>query len=134
MVIQSCSTSTSSTGWLKVAKDELEAPPQTVSHAGKLYLSEEAWVEKWKARDSKKLLGDGSGGRGGGWRGGAQIGVAKMVGTVMRIVHHHKGAKGWQGWVRISVSTILRIAIGVVNVLTGRRRRQPMWPRRRRLS
>jgi hypothetical protein len=58
------------TGWLKVAKDELKAPPPTVSHAGKLYLSKEAWVEKWKARDSKKPSGDGSGGRGGGRRGG----------------------------------------------------------------
>jgi hypothetical protein len=58
------------TGWLKVAKDELEAPPPTVSHAGKLYLSKEAWVEKWKARDSKKPSGDRSGGRGGGRRGG----------------------------------------------------------------
>jgi hypothetical protein len=30
------------TGRLKVAKDDLEAPPTSVNHAGKLYLSEEA--------------------------------------------------------------------------------------------
>jgi hypothetical protein len=57
------------TGRLRVAEDELEAPPPMINNAGKLYLSEEAW-EKWKAHDSKKSSGGGSGGRGGGRRGG----------------------------------------------------------------
>jgi hypothetical protein len=35
-------------GWLKATEDELEAPPASVNHAGKLYLPEEAWEEKWK--------------------------------------------------------------------------------------
>jgi hypothetical protein len=56
-------------GRLKVAGDELEAPPPTVNHASKLYLSEEAWEEKWKARDSKKSSDGGPGGRGGRGRG-----------------------------------------------------------------
>jgi hypothetical protein len=34
------------TGRLKAAEDELEAPPTSVNHAGKLYLLEEAWEEK----------------------------------------------------------------------------------------
>jgi hypothetical protein len=55
------------TGWLKAVEDELKAPPPTMNHAGKLYLSEEEWEEKWKAHDSKKPSGGGSGGRGGGW-------------------------------------------------------------------
>jgi hypothetical protein len=33
-------------GWLKATEDELEAPPTSVNHAGKLYLPEEAWEEK----------------------------------------------------------------------------------------
>jgi uncharacterized membrane protein YgcG len=52
------------TGRLKAAEEEFEAPPPTVNHAGKLYLSEEAWEEKWKLRAS--ATGGGSGGRGGG--------------------------------------------------------------------
>jgi hypothetical protein len=52
------------TGRLKAAEEEFEAPPPTVNHAGKLYLSEEAWEEKWKLRAS--AIGGGSGGRGGG--------------------------------------------------------------------
>jgi hypothetical protein len=58
------------TGKLKAAKEEIEAPPPIVNHAGKLYLSEEAWKEKWKQRDAKKPTGSGSGGRGGRRRSG----------------------------------------------------------------
>jgi hypothetical protein len=57
------------TGWLKAAEEELEVPPPTVHHNGKLYLSEEAWEEKWHLRDGEKNPGDGSGGRGGGRNG-----------------------------------------------------------------
>jgi hypothetical protein len=49
---------------LKVAEDELEAPPVSVNHAGKLYLSEEAWEEKWNLREGSD--GGGSRSRGGG--------------------------------------------------------------------
>jgi hypothetical protein len=57
------------TGRLKAAEDDLEAPPASVNHAGKLYLSEEAW-EKWKLREGSgsgggsSSRGDGGGGRG----------------------------------------------------------------------
>lgn len=54
------------TGRLKAAEEELEAPPPTVHHNGKLYLSEEAWEEKWRLRDGEKHPGDGLGGRSGG--------------------------------------------------------------------
>ncbi|KAG8088555.1 hypothetical protein GUJ93_ZPchr0010g8470 [Zizania palustris] len=53
------------TGRLKSA-EELEAPPPTVNHASKLYLSEEAWEEKWKLCASEKSTGGGPGGHGGG--------------------------------------------------------------------
>jgi hypothetical protein len=49
------------TGRLKAAKDDLEAPPASVNHAGK---SEEAW-EKWKLREGSGS-GGGSSSRGGG--------------------------------------------------------------------
>jgi hypothetical protein len=58
------------TGRLKAAEEELEAPPPTVHHNGKLYLSEEAWEEKWRLCDGEKNPGGGSGGRGGGRNGG----------------------------------------------------------------
>jgi hypothetical protein len=58
------------TGGLKAAEEELDAPHVSVNHTGKLYLSEEAWEEKWMARDSKKPTDGGPGGRGSGWRGG----------------------------------------------------------------
>jgi hypothetical protein len=44
-------------GRLKAAEQEMEGPPPTVNHNGKLYLTEEAWVEKWKLRDSDKQSG-----------------------------------------------------------------------------
>jgi hypothetical protein len=53
---------------LKAAEDDLEAPPASVNHAGKMYLSEEAWEEKWKLREGFGS-GGGSSSRGGG-RGG----------------------------------------------------------------
>jgi hypothetical protein len=58
------------TGCLKAVEEELEAPSSLVSHAGRLYLSEEAWEERRKQRDGKKPPGGGSGGRGGRGRGG----------------------------------------------------------------
>jgi hypothetical protein len=54
-------------GHLNLAEDELEAPLPTINHTGKLYLSEEAWEEKWKLRDGRKPSNGGPGGRG-GWR------------------------------------------------------------------
>jgi hypothetical protein len=52
------------TGLLKAAaEDELEAPPASVNHVGKLYLSKEAWEENWK-------LWKGSGGGGSSSSGG----------------------------------------------------------------
>jgi hypothetical protein len=57
-------------GRLKAAEEEFEAPPSSVSHAGKLYLLEEAWEERRKQRDGKKPTGGGPGGRGSGGRGG----------------------------------------------------------------
>jgi hypothetical protein len=55
------------TGRLKAAEDELEVPPASVNHAGKLYLSEEAWEEKWKLREGSN--GGRSSRKGGGGRG-----------------------------------------------------------------
>jgi hypothetical protein len=52
------------TGRLKAAEDDLEAPPASVNHVGKLYLSEEAWEEKWKLREGFSS-GGGSSSRGG---------------------------------------------------------------------
>jgi hypothetical protein len=52
-------------GRLKAAEDELEAPPTSVNHAGKLYLSEEAWEEKWKLREGSSGGGSSSRGNGG---------------------------------------------------------------------
>jgi hypothetical protein len=46
----------------------LEAPPVSVSHASKLYLSEEAWEEKWKLWEGSGG-GSGSNSRGGGGGG-----------------------------------------------------------------
>jgi hypothetical protein len=59
-------------GRLKAAEQKMKGPPPMVNHNGKLYLTEEAWVEKWKLCDSDKQFGGGPGGRGGGWhdRGG----------------------------------------------------------------
>jgi hypothetical protein len=59
-------------GRLKAAEQEMEDPPPMVNHDGKLYLMEEAWMEKWKLRNSDKQPGGGSGCRGGdgGRRGG----------------------------------------------------------------
>jgi hypothetical protein len=45
----------------------LKAAPVLVNHVGKLYLSEEAWEEKWKLRERSN--GGGSSSRGGGGRG-----------------------------------------------------------------
>ncbi|WVZ58549.1 hypothetical protein U9M48_008815 [Paspalum notatum var. saurae] len=42
------------TGRLKAAEEELEAPPPSVHHNGKLYLTEEAWEAKWKQREAEK--------------------------------------------------------------------------------
>jgi hypothetical protein len=53
------------TGRLKVAAEEFEAPPSSVSHASKLHLSEEAWEERRKQRDCKEPADGGPGGRGG---------------------------------------------------------------------
>jgi hypothetical protein len=47
----------------------MEAPPLTVNHDGKLYLSEEAWVKKWKLHDTDKQSGSSSGSRGSRCRG-----------------------------------------------------------------
>jgi hypothetical protein len=64
------------TGQLKAAEDELKASPVSVNHAGKLYLSEEAWEEKWKLREGSG--GDGSSSRGGGNDGrGANHGTGR---------------------------------------------------------
>jgi hypothetical protein len=60
-------TLTNVMGRLKAAEDELEAPPTSVNHAGKLYLTEEAWEEKWRLREGSGA--GGSSGRGGGGRG-----------------------------------------------------------------
>jgi uncharacterized membrane protein YgcG len=57
------------TGRLKAAEDELEAPPASVNHAGKLYLSDEAWEEKWKLREGSGGGGSSSRGGGGGGHG-----------------------------------------------------------------
>jgi hypothetical protein len=56
------------TGRLKVAEQEMGDPLPLPNYNGKLYLTEEAWVEKWKLRDSDKQPGGGSGSRGGGSR------------------------------------------------------------------
>jgi hypothetical protein len=56
------------TGRLKTVEDELEAPPASVNHASKLYLSEEAWEEKWKLRKGSGAGGSSSRGGGGGDR------------------------------------------------------------------
>jgi hypothetical protein len=50
-----------------MAEDELEAPPALVNHTSKMYLSEEAWEEKWKLQEG--FGGDGSSSRGGGASG-----------------------------------------------------------------
>jgi hypothetical protein len=55
------------TGRLKAVEDELEAPPASVNHAGKLYLTEEACEEKWRLREGSNA--SRSSGRGGGGRG-----------------------------------------------------------------
>jgi hypothetical protein len=55
---------------LKAAEEELDAPPPSVNHVGKLYLSEEAWEGKWKAHDPKKPSDGDPDGRGGGRCGG----------------------------------------------------------------
>jgi hypothetical protein len=47
----------------------LEAPPASVNHVGKLYLSEEAWEEKWKLREGSGGSESSSRGGGGGGRG-----------------------------------------------------------------
>ncbi len=57
------------TGRLKAAEDELEAPPASVNHAGKLYLTEEAWEEKWRLREGSGAGGSSDRGGGGGGRG-----------------------------------------------------------------
>jgi hypothetical protein len=54
---------------LKVAEDELEVPLASVNHAGKLYLSEEAWEEKWRLREGSGAGGSSGRGGGGGGRG-----------------------------------------------------------------
>jgi hypothetical protein len=54
---------------LKVAEEELEAPPPMVNHVGKLYPLE-VWEERWKQRDTKKPSSSGPGGRGGERHGG----------------------------------------------------------------
>jgi hypothetical protein len=66
------------TGRLKATEDELEAPSVLVNHAGKLYLSEEAW-EKWKLREESS--GDGSSSRGGGGGHGANRGRGRGRGN-----------------------------------------------------
>jgi hypothetical protein len=75
-------TLVNATGCLKVAEEELEAPPSMVSQTAELYLLEEAWEEKWKLGNTKKPSGNGPGGGGGGHssrgrRNGAA--VIKMV-------------------------------------------------------
>jgi hypothetical protein len=50
------------TGRLKAAEEELEAPPPSVHHNGKLYLSEEAWEAKWKQHEAEKPSADGRSG------------------------------------------------------------------------
>jgi hypothetical protein len=50
---------------LKATEQEMEDPPPMVNHNSKFYLTEEAWVEKWKLRDSDKHPGGGSGSKGG---------------------------------------------------------------------
>jgi hypothetical protein len=52
------------TGQLKATEDELEAPLVSVNHVGKLYLSKEAWEEKWKLQEGSSDGGSSS--RGGG--------------------------------------------------------------------
>jgi hypothetical protein len=65
---------------LKASEDDLEAPPASVNHAGKLYLSEEAWEEKWKLREGSGS-GGGSSSRGGGGGGcGAKRGSGRGFG------------------------------------------------------
>jgi hypothetical protein len=56
-------------GRLKAAEDELELPSALVNHAGKLYLSEEAWEEKWKLWEGSSGGGSSSRGSGSGSRG-----------------------------------------------------------------
>jgi hypothetical protein len=52
-------------GRLKAVEEEPEVLPLMVNHTNKLCLSEEAWEERWKQRDTKKPSSDGLGGRGG---------------------------------------------------------------------
>jgi hypothetical protein len=57
------------TGRLKVVEDELEVPPASANHADKLYLSEEAWEEKWKLQEGSGGAGSSSRDGGGGGHG-----------------------------------------------------------------
>jgi hypothetical protein len=66
-----------------------------VNHTGKLYLSEEAWEERWKAHDSKKPSMGGSGIRGGGWHDDRS-----------NSGHENGGNCDSGGWVRTSVSIV----------------------------
>jgi hypothetical protein len=54
---------------LKEALEVIEAPPPMVHHNDKLFLSEEAWEEKWRMCDGDKNPGGESGCRGGGQNG-----------------------------------------------------------------
>lgn len=57
------------TGRLQEAEEELQEPPTTLQHEGKLYLTEEEWDAKRKKREAEFHTG-GAGRRGGGGRFG----------------------------------------------------------------
>ncbi|WVZ61107.1 hypothetical protein U9M48_011029 [Paspalum notatum var. saurae] len=110
------------TGRLKAAEEELEAPPPSVHHNGKLYLTEEAWEAKWKQRETEKSSADGGNG-GSGRRGGKR-----------------RGGRGGNAGAGSSSSSGSGNSVDKVGRNQCRkcgrspRRSKPTWPRRRRPS
>jgi hypothetical protein len=119
------------TGRLKAAEDELEAPPASVNHAGKLYLSEEAWEEKWKLREGSGA--SGSSGRGGGGGGRSAI-VARVVATEMAGTTATPAIQLCPDWARWGVTSAASAAKrGTGHVIAGpSRRRRRRTPRKRK--
>jgi hypothetical protein len=115
------------TGRLKAKEEELDAPPPSVNHAGKLYLSKEAWEEKWKARDRKKPTGSSLSGRGYGRRGGHSSRGRRNGGS-----SDSNGSLS-NGPAQLGKNHCFKNGHWALNDLASRRRRRPMWPRRRPL-
>jgi hypothetical protein len=113
------------TGRLKAAEEELEAPLSSVHHNSKLYLTEEAWEARRKQRETgRSSKGDANrvsgrrGGRGGRGRGrGSDMGSSSSSGP--------GGSIGKVGKDQCR-------KCGPVTARRGPRRRQRMWPRRKR--